>query len=93
MTDSVVGTALWNGLVRQIAFRSHACDNAQDHPHTACRKLVRHRVTAPANFLDAQSVRVDMQSGSVMGALPELRIDELRLWPPSVKKESETSMN
>lgn len=47
MTDIIVGRALWDDLVRQIAVRARDSDDTADLPRTATPKRVRHRAQTP----------------------------------------------
>ena len=49
MADIVVGRALWDDLVRQIAVRAHSYDGAEDLAHTARLKRVYHPARTPVD--------------------------------------------
>ncbi len=57
MTDILVGTALWNDLIRQIAVRTRNYDDAEDLLHTAYLKFVRYRAKAQVDNVAAFLVR------------------------------------
>lgn len=57
MTDLVVGWALWNDLVHQIAARTRNYDDAEDLLHTAYLKLVHYRTQTPVENVAAFLVR------------------------------------
>lgn len=57
MTDIVVGRALWNDLVRQVANRTHNYDDAEDLLHTAYLRLIHYRTQTPVENVAAFLVR------------------------------------
>ena len=57
MTDIVVGRALWDDLVRQVAVGTCNHDDAEDLLHTAYLKLVRYRAQTPVDNVAAFLVR------------------------------------
>ena len=72
MTDTVVGRALGNDLVRQIAIRTHDCDGAEDLARSATLKRAHYPARTPVGHTPAGPARAAINANAD---------DAFRAWP------------